>query len=157
MKRLSLPTRRPAPRFAVSTADGARIALSDIRFRQDLLLVCLHGPGCLHCTRIACELVRRRPDWEVWGAVLLVLHSQEASFDLPFCQAYDGGGAVRRRYGGDAGVALAVIDRRGLYMEGWALRHPEPVDWREVAETVRWTAIQEPECSTCEVLPGWEQ
>ncbi|MBW3624832.1 MAG: hypothetical protein KY468_15625 [Armatimonadetes bacterium] len=64
---------------------------------------------------------------------------------------------MRGRYAGsDTDVVLAVIDHRGRLMDGWALAHPEPVDWREVAETARWVAVQEPECGACEVLPGWE-
>ena len=41
-------------------------------------------------------------------------------------------------------------------MDGWSLRHPDPVDWHEVAETVKWVAVQEPECGACAVLPGWD-
>jgi hypothetical protein len=102
------------------------------------------------------ELLARREELTGWGAAILVLHSEPQGFNAPLRQSPDPGGATRDRLGGsDADAALAAVDSRGVLMEGWSLRHPEPVDWREVAETLRWTALQEPECGACEVLPGW--
>jgi hypothetical protein len=106
-------------------------------------------------------MVQRRDDWEGWQTAALVLHSEPEMFpDLPFRQARDEGAAVRTRYaaaGAPADVALAVIEHRGRFMDGWSLAHPAPVDWREVAETVRWVAVQEPECGACAPLPGWDE
>lgn len=149
----------PTPGFSVTSLAGKPVALQDYSFRRDLLLVSLHGPNCSFCTQIAEELSAHRDDWESWGTALLVLLSEPGiGFDLPFAQAHDPGGIVRERYSGEASdVMLAVIEQRGRLMDGWSLHHPEPVDWHEIAETVRWVAVQEPECGTCEVLPGYEE
>ena len=159
MKPLRLRRHHPAPRFVVEDADKSTVALRDYAFRRDLLLVLLHGPGCPDCARLAEQLVVHREDWEGWGTALLVLHEEAECFsDAFFRQGRDVDGAVRAGYGGPpADVVLAVIEHRGRLMDGWSLTHPEPVDWREVAETVRWVAVQEPECGACEVLPGWDE
>ena len=158
MEQLLLRRHHPAPSFALADGEGNKsVALRDYNFRRDLLLVCLHGPRCPHCARIAEELGAHREDWEGWGTALLVLHSEPEPFALDARQAYDEAGEVRERYGGaGADVAVAVIEHRGRLMDGWRLTHPAPVDWREVAETVRWVAVQEPECGACAVLPGWD-
>jgi hypothetical protein len=57
----------------------------------------------------------------------------------------------------DADVVIACLDFRGLLMDGWSLKHTQPVDWHEVIETVRRVACQEPECGTFEIAPGWEE
>ena len=157
MKTLSLRRHHPAPPFALTSSQGETVRLRDYCFRKDLLLVCLHGPHCSDCTRIVHELIQHRDDWESWGMALLVLHSEKEPFAVPFRQAQDAGGEVRRRYGGpEADIAIAAIEHRGRLMDGWTLTHPDGVDWHEVAETVRWVAVQEPECGACEVLPGWD-
>jgi hypothetical protein len=156
VNRIDLPLRHRAP---LPAAPGGGQALTSLtgRFSEDLVLLCLHGPACPYCREIAADAAVRRKDWSGWGTELLVLHSEPDGFDQSFRQLHDPDGATRRRYGGeDADAVAAVIDNRGTLMDGWRLRHPEPVDWREVAETVRWTAVQEPECGACEVLPGWD-
>ena len=135
------------------------ISSRDFSFRRDMLLLFLHGPGCPHCSKIAGELAEHRGDWEGWATGLLVVHGELPGFeDAFFRQAHDEGDAVRQRYApADADVVVAVIDHRARFMDGWSLQHPEPVDWHEVAETVRWVAVQEPECGACEVLPAWDK
>lgn len=158
---LTLRRHHPAPAFEVRDMPGdTTIRLRDYSFRSDLLLFILHGPDCPHCVRIAQEMAERREDWEGWGASLLVLHTGDTPFpDAFFRQGHDEGGATLRRYCMDetAEVAIAVIEHRGRLMDGWSLRHPAPVDWHEVAETVRWVAVQEPECGACHVLPEWDE
>lgn len=156
---LTLPRHHPAPPVHARTADGSPLTLREFRFRHDLLLVMLHGPGCPHCVQLAEEMAAHRNDWEDWGTTALLLQSESgAPMAGPFRVGVDPDGAARRQYAGgkEADAVLAILDHRGRFMEGWALTHPEPVDWHEVAETVRWVAIQEPECGACEVLPGWE-
>lgn len=159
MKPLPLRRHHPAPPFSVTSLAGEPLALEDYTFRRDLLLVALHGPGCPFCAQIVEELSAHRDDWEGWDtALLLLLSDPGAGFAFPFLQASDPKGAVRLRYSGaEADVALAVIEHRGRFMDGWSLQHPAPVDWHEVAETVRWVAVQEPECGACEVLPGYDE
>lgn len=127
--------------------------------RDNLQLFLLHGPACPDCAQIAAELASHRQEMEAWGGEVLVLRQEDAEFsDLPFHQEHDPGGSVRRAFGGaSADAVIACLDFRGLLMDGWALRHPEPVDWHEVAETVRWVAIQEPECGSCVIAPGWDE
>jgi hypothetical protein len=138
-------------RLGVGTA-----ALTGYARQHDLILACLHGPGCAACARIAAELHARLEELEAWGAAVLAA-AADGSFELPLRQAADPDGRLRRELGGnEADAVIAVFERRGVLMEGWALRHPEAVDWREVAETARWVALREPECGTCEVLPGYE-
>ncbi|HVK02291.1 MAG TPA: hypothetical protein VM490_02355, partial [Armatimonadaceae bacterium] len=161
MQPLTAALRRhhPAPDFTLP-----EVRLRDYSFRRDLVLAMLHGPDCSHCARIARELDAQRADREDWGTTLLVLRRDPEPFpDAPGIprQARDADGAVYRRYAGEddpdaQGVLLLVLDHRGRFMDGWILRHPEPVDWHEVAETVRWVAIQEPECGNCSVLPAWD-
>ena len=158
MRPLSLRRHHPAPFFAGTDFDGKAVSLRDYSFRRDLLLVFLHGPGCADCAGIAAALVAHGRDWEDWGTALLVLVSDAPFPDLPFRQGRDPGGAERRRWAeGDADAVIAALDHRLRFMDGWSLRHPEPVDWREIAETARWVAVQEPECGACEVLPGWDE
>jgi hypothetical protein len=154
---LVLSRHAPAPNFELAGENGETIALKTYRFRLDVLLFALHGPGCLHCVKIVGEMAQHRNDWEAWGTSLLLARLEEKPFDAPFRQAHDSKGVLRRPYTGDsdADVMIAVLDHRSRFMEGWSLDHPNPVDWREIAETVRWVAIQEPECGACEVLPGW--
>ena len=159
MRPLPLRRHHPAPDFSATGDEGAAISRRDYSFRRDLLLVCLHGPHCPHCVRIAEEMAAHREDWEGWDTALLVLHSDPEPFPQSFRQGHDAGGEIRARYArtDEADVVLAVIEHRGRFMDGWSLRHPEPVDWHEVAETVRWVAVQEPECGACAVLPGWDE
>lgn len=158
MKTLSLRRHHPAPTFALTDASGNAVGLRDYCFRKDLLLFCLHGPHCPECARIVQKMTEQRDDWESWGTTLLLLHAENEPFSAPFRQAQDAGSAVRRRYGGpEADAVIAVIEHRGRLMDGWTLAHPDPADWHEVAETVRWVAVQEPECGACEVLPGWDE
>ena len=160
METLLLRPHHPAPAFTLTGGPGAgTVALRDHSFRRDLLLVVLHGPGCPHCARTVAELAEHRDDWEGWGTGLLVLHSEPNGFENAFFrQAHDEGDAVRQRYApAGADVVLALIDHRGRFMDGWSLQHSEPVDWHEVSETVRWVAVQEPECGACEVLPAWDE
>ncbi|MDR7416652.1 MAG: hypothetical protein QN193_08275 [Armatimonadota bacterium] len=128
-------------------------------FHRPVLLVMVHGPTCPACGRLIRELLQRVPAYRVWEGEPVVLHSEPDPFlDLPLSQLRDPAGANRRAYGGrEAEAVLACVDARGIYWEGWWLRHPDPVDWREVEETVRWVAVQEPECATCTVEPAWEQ
>lgn len=158
MRPLALRRHHPAPFFVTADFDGKAVSLRDYSFRHDLLLVFLHGPGCVECAILADELLAHRRDWEDWGTALLVLVSDDAPFpDLPFRQGRDPGGAERRRWAGEADAVIAALDHRLRLMDGWWLRHPEPVDWHEIAETARWVAVQEPECGACEVLPGWDE
>lgn len=159
MNPIPLPRHHPAPLFEAADPHGHPLALRDYRFRQDLLLALLHGPGCPHCERIAGEMAEHREGWEKWGTAVLVLQSEADPLpQVPFRIGFDPEGAVRRRYsgGGESDAVLAVIDHRGRLMEGWSLAHPAPVDWGEVERTACWVAVQEPECGACEVLPGWE-
>ncbi len=159
MKTLPLRPYHPAPRFQLPADGGGCVALDDFRSRQqNLLLFLLHGPGCPYCAAIAREMVERRTDWERWETAALVVRSEAEPFPGLPRQAYDAGGEVRTRYGAPEGaIAVAALEHRGRFMDGWWLIHPEPVDWREIAETARWIAIQEPECSTCEIAPGWDE
>lgn len=159
MDPLPLRPHHPAPRFDAPTRLEGRVSLDDFRARQqNLLLFLLHGPACADCARIARELADHRAEWERWETTALALHSDPEPFpNLPIPQGYDKGAAIRRRYGADAdSVAVAAMEHRGRFMDGWRLKHPDPVDWRELTETARWLAIQEPECSTCEIAPGWD-
>jgi hypothetical protein len=158
MTPLPLQRHHPAPAFDTKDAVGLPVSLRDYRFRRDLLLVLLHGPGCSYCAEILEEMAAHRADWEAWGTAALVLASEDGPLpEGPFRAGHDPDAAIRGRYAGEAADAvLAVVDQRGRLMDGWSLRHPEPVDWHEVAETARWVAVQEPECGACEVLPGWE-
>ncbi|MDR5696441.1 MAG: hypothetical protein QN135_01825 [Armatimonadota bacterium] len=127
------------------------------RLWQDALLVFLHGPGCAGCVQIASQLVRHWAEWDRWGTGVIVLRSDPSGFsDVPFPQIHDPGGGARQAYGGAADAVLACLDHRGRWMAGWTVTHPEAVDWHEVAQTVRWVAIQEPECAACAVEPAWE-
>jgi hypothetical protein len=159
MKPLPLPRFDPAPSFQATDGEGLPVALRDYRHRHDLLLVMLHGPNCPHCADLLREMNDHRQDWEAWETSLLVLLSEAGAAEAtPFRIGYDPDGAIRSRFAGDlnADGVVSVVDHRGRFMEGWSFVHPEPVDWHEVAETVRWVAVQEPECGACEVLPGWD-
>ncbi|HZP81458.1 MAG TPA: hypothetical protein VFB21_07465 [Chthonomonadaceae bacterium] len=151
MTPLTLRRRQTVPSLRSIAAGG--------RQRDNVQLFLLHGPSCPGCARIAAELAAHRQELEAWGGEVLVLHEEETAFaDLPFRQERDPGGRTRRAFGGaDADAVIACLDFRGLLMDGWALRHPEPVDWHEVAETARWVAVQEPECGTCVIAPGWDE
>lgn len=157
MTPLPFAQHEPAPDFSVVTFGGKSIALHDYKLREELLLVALHGPSCPHCTVVADQLAAHRDDWESWGVKMLALLSDTGpAFDSSFDQCRDQNGAVRLRYTKRlADVAVAFIDRRGDFMDGWSLRHPEQIDWHEIAETARWVATQDHECPSCEVLPGY--
>jgi hypothetical protein len=160
MRPLPLPRREPAPPFDLKDSRGDRASLKDYRFRHDLLLIRLHGPGCAACRVIAEEIRSHRRDWEKWETRLLVVQSEtDALLDVPGRIAFDPEGSLPRDYRAGEGEDLlaAVLDHRGRFMEGWSLAHPDSIDWREASETVRWVAIQEPECGACEVLPGWAE
>jgi hypothetical protein len=160
MEPLPLRLREPAPPFAVEDTSGrVSITLDTYRHRQELLLVFLHGPGCAFCTTIAQELDAHKADTESWGVGLLLLTGAREEFpNLSVQQGVDESRAALGRYapGRAADVVIACLDRRGHFLEGWSLTHPTAVDWREVMETVRWAAIQVPECGTCNLLPEWE-
>lgn len=157
MDPLPLRMRQPAPGFRALTEDGRTTTLDDFRARQQaLLLFLLHGAECPHCAEIAVEMEARRGEWERWGVEALVLrpggprHSCTTVAQAVDPEALD-------RFGAPEGeIAVAALEHRGQFMDGWHLRHPAAVDWHEIAETARWIAIQEPECSTCGFAPGWE-
>lgn len=159
MTSLPLKQHEPAPDFAVTSVRSKPLTLRNYSFQQDLLLVALHGPNCPFCAEIAAELAAHSDDWESWGVELLALLSDPGpAFNAPFEQGRDVDGVVRLRYSGAVSdVAFAVVERHGRFMEGWSLRHPEAVDWHEVAETVRWVATQDHDCPSCEVLPGYDE
>jgi len=157
MDPLPLRMRQPAPRFQALTEDGRAITLDDFRARQQgLLIFLLHGPECPHCAAIAAEMESRRGDWERWGVTALVVTpGGPPHAGTSVAQAVDP--RALSRYGvPDGEIAVAALEQRGQVMDGWHLRHPAPLDWHEIAETARWIAIQEPECSTCGFAPGWE-
>lgn len=152
-------TRHPAPLVVLQDSRGRTVERHPRAFGPNVLLVVLHGPGCPGCSRIAQELWTCRSTWEAWGTRVVVLHSEPEPFQgLPFLQARDPDGATRRRYAGpEADVVLACLGHGGTFMDGWWLQHPEGVDWQEVRRTVRWVAVQEPECAACSVDPAWEE
>jgi len=152
MTPLALRRHHPAPDWALPD-----VRMRDYSFRNDLLLALL--PAGEHGEHIARGLVEHRAKWEGWGtAVLALRRGPEPLADFPFRQAHDAG-TVARLYGADhdAGDAiLAVLDHRGRFMDGWRVPIGTEPDWHEVAETVRWVAVQEPECGACALAEGWD-
>lgn len=152
---LTLRPHHPAPDWTLP-----EVRMRNYSFRNDLLLALL--PAGAHGERVARGLVEHRADWEGWGtAVLALRRDPEPLAGFPFRQAHDAAGAVARLYGvapegGSGDAVLAVLDHRGRFMDGWRIPEGTEPDWREVAETVRWVAVQEPECGACGVLEGWE-
>lgn|GEM_PF-1958470 len=158
MESIGWRARQPAPLLVLEGPQGEVVERHPRLFGSNVLLVILHGPGCPGCTRIAKELCEHRRTWEAWGTRVMVLHAGPKPFlDLPFPQERDPDGATRRRYGGqEADAVIVCLGHGGTYMEGWRLRHREEVDWHEIGQTVRWVAVQEPECATCSIDPVWE-
>ncbi|CEK17072.1 hypothetical protein CWRG_01712 [Chthonomonas calidirosea] len=135
MKPIDLPRQHPLPmRHHIRKALG---------FPQgNLLLLLLHGPACAYCQTIEAQLQERRAIREAWGTQLAVLYEETAGIALPKAEEE---------------IALLCLDFRGCFMDGWTLVHPDEVDWQEIEETVRWVAIQEPECGTCYIEPAWQE
>ncbi|MCS7172544.1 MAG: hypothetical protein N0A24_03920 [Armatimonadetes bacterium] len=159
MRPLPLHSRRMAPPLVLADPSGSTVVRPPWVFHRSVLLVMVHGPACAACAHLVTELLERASAYRTWEVEPIVLRSGPDPFPHPFLrQLQDPTGATRRAYGGgDSEVVLACLDARGIYWEGWRLEHPDPVDWREVSETVRWVAIQEPECATCAAEPAWEQ
>ncbi len=159
MKPLPLRPRRLAPPLVLEDPSEGMAVRPPWTFHRPVLLVMVEGLKCGVCARVVGELAGHAPDYRAWEVEPVVLRADPEPFpDLPVRQLRDPEGATRRAYGGgEAEVVLACLDARGVFWEGWRIPHPDPVDWREVAETVRWVSIQEPECATCSVEPAWEQ
>ena len=158
MRPLTLPRRSAVPEFTSRDESGRRTGLQTYRARQrNLLLLLLHGAACAACARIAEELIDRRLEVEEWDSEILVIRSGGEPFPTSISQALDSEAIAQNAYDPHSDAVIAVLDFRGRLMDGWSLRHPEPVDWREVTETVRWVATQEPECGTCVIAPGWDE
>src|SRR5579875_518686 len=134
MNPIALPRRQPFPM--------RRQLTQTLGLPQGNLLLLLHSPTCAHCQTIEAQLQERRSLWEAWGTQVAVLYEGTAGIVFPKAEAE---------------IALLCLDFRGCFMDGWTLVHPDQVDWHEIEETVRWVAIQEPECGTCSVDPGWEE
>ena len=156
MKPLERARRKTPPDFRLRADSGVELTLSSYRARQQsLLLIFLHDRHCAHCRDIVEGLARSREEIESWDCEILLARSGGERFPVAIPQAADSPESVKVDYAPDSDVILACIDFRGRLMDGWSLNHPEDVDWREVTETVRWIAIQEPECGTCVILEGW--
>jgi hypothetical protein len=78
--------------------------------------------------------------------------------NLSVHQGFDEARAALGRYapGRQPMWSLPAWTAVGIFWRAGPLTHPTAVDWREVMETVRWAAIQVPECGTCNLLPEWE-
>jgi hypothetical protein len=158
MKPLELARRTTPPDFRLRADSGVELTLSSYRARQrSLLLIFLHDSFCAHCREVVEGLVRNREEIESWDFEILLARSGSGRFPVEIPQSADSMQSVKGDYAPGSDVVLACIDFRGRLMDGWSLNHPEGVDWREVTETVRWVAIQEPECGTCVIAEGWDE
>ena len=156
MKPLELARRRFPPDFSLQSDSGNPISPESYRRRQQsLFLVILHGPSCPDCAALVNGIALIREEVESWDCDILLIRSEETPFSSDLVQAADSAECVNGVYAPGSSAAIACIDFRGRFMEGWSLSHPEHADWREVTETVRWMAIQEPECGTCIIAEGW--
>jgi hypothetical protein len=158
MRPLRLPFREAIPDFAGTAESGESFSLQRYRTRQqNLLLMILHDARCEHCREMVEDLSAFRSAIESWDSAILILRTGAAGFDTPVPQAVDRSALGRLHSEGEAiDTVIAALDFRGRLMEGWSLRHPEQVDWKNIVESVKWVAIQEPECGTCVIAPGWE-
>ena len=134
-------------------ADGRAVPAWRLRAH---VLAALHGPRCPDCADLAQEVCRRAEAWELWGVRVLVLRRTEEPFPGQVPQAQDPGGRTGKTWAAGADGFLAVVDRRCAEAARWAWDHPQAPEWSQVDEAVRWVGIQEPECGTCVVEPGWE-
>lgn len=135
MNPIALPRHRPLPmRPQLLQALGLP--------QGNLLLLLLHSPTCPHCRTIEAQLQERRSLWEAWGTQVAVPYEVGEGIAVPKAKE---------------DIAFLCLDFRGCFMDGWTLVHPDEVDWHEIEETVRWVAIQEPECGTCSIEPAWEE
>lgn len=125
------------------------------RGRDNTVLIALHAADCEPCLAYLSALAEAHESLREWdGRVLAVLRGPleaaeeiRAERKLPFAVVVDPEGKLGRGWGIHGG-ALLIADQWGelfLVQEGRAARHDFPPP-EEVAQWLRWVAIQCPEC-----------
>ncbi|GAB4462686.1 MAG: hypothetical protein OHK0029_29990 [Armatimonadaceae bacterium] len=150
---------QPTPDIRLTLPDGSSDSIRSTRFRHDRIVFFLpSAPSTLRESFLA-ELSEHRNVWEDWGAHAWVLATDSLPrFEIRTIHTATISPAAHHQYGGEQDRIVAVfLDFRGTVMETFIATESSPLNWHETAETVRWIAVQEPECGVCGVDPVWQQ
>ena len=123
-----VPAGEPAPDFALASATGETVRLSDFRGESDVVLFFYPKDETPGCTAEACSFRDSHETFRDAGAVVIGISSDPGDSHrrfadrhrLPFLLLSDGDGAVRARFGVPRTFGLIpgrvtfVIDREGV-------------------------------------------
>src|SRR6478735_6376296 len=112
----------PAPEFALPSANGETVRLSNFRGKSEVVLYFYPKDDTPGCTTEACSFRDSFEDFTDAGATVIGISSDsvashkafEEKFQLPFTLVADEGGAVRKQW--KVGKTLGLIPGRVTYV-----------------------------------------